>query len=286
MKLSIITICYNDKAGFEKTAKSVIAQTFDDFEWIIVDGASTDGSVSVIEVIVAELKEKRPSIHVDWKSEPDKGIYNAMNKGVSRSSGDYCLFLNSGDYLSSPKSLSRVMAQSLRADIVSCDLFVDIQKRWFPINYAPKQVCFQRIITGQLSHQSTFISRKMFETLNYNENFKIFSDVQFWFESLIVKGCSYQAINIPISVFDMTGVSNQNHILGHDERREFLSKYFNPSIIERVLSDSQWKYSWFILNTPFWFSVYLRQISILTKKIFDMTILRADVFYKNLRYRG
>lgn len=91
MKLSIITINYNNREGLRKTIESVVAQTTREFEYIVIDGGSTDGSVDVI---------KEFSDYIDyWVSEPDKGIYNAMNKGVKVAHGDYCQFLNSGDWL-------------------------------------------------------------------------------------------------------------------------------------------------------------------------------------------
>ena len=91
MKLSIITINFNDAKGLEKTIQSVINQTYKDFEYIVVDGASTDGSVDVIKKYSNKLTH--------WVSEPDTGIYNAMNKGTRMASGEYCLYLNSGDFL-------------------------------------------------------------------------------------------------------------------------------------------------------------------------------------------
>ena len=91
MKLSIITINLNNCKGLEKTIKSVISQRFTDYEFIVIDGGSDDESLECI-------KAHRNYIHY-WVSEPDKGIYNAMNKGIAQAEGDYCLFLNSGDWL-------------------------------------------------------------------------------------------------------------------------------------------------------------------------------------------
>src|SRR5574344_3096999 len=89
MKYSIITINYNNKVGLERTIKSVINQTCKDYEYIIIDGTSTDGSKEVIDKYKQYLNY--------WVSEPDEGIYYAMNKGTLMSHGDYCNFLNSGD---------------------------------------------------------------------------------------------------------------------------------------------------------------------------------------------
>src|SRR4051812_43907208 len=98
--LSIITINLNDSKGLEKTIASVVNQTFSNYEFIVIDGGSSDGSCDVME----KYKDK-----IDyWKSEQDGGIYNAMNKGLHQASGSYCLFLNSGDFLQSPHSLKSI----------------------------------------------------------------------------------------------------------------------------------------------------------------------------------
>ena len=102
-KISIITVNYNDREGLKKTIESVINQTWQDFEFIIIDGGSTDGSREVIE----QYKDK-----IDyWISEPDKGIYNAMNKGIKAASGEFLLFLNSGDRLIDKNITEKVISK-------------------------------------------------------------------------------------------------------------------------------------------------------------------------------
>ena len=103
MKLSIITINRNNATGLEKTMRSVATQTFKDFEYIVVDGASTDGSVDVIKKLEPEFK------HLKWVSEPDSGIYNAMNKGMRMASGEYFQILNSADCLASEDVIERML---------------------------------------------------------------------------------------------------------------------------------------------------------------------------------
>ncbi len=100
MLLSIITINYNDKFGLERTIKSVQEQTFTNFEHIIIDGGSTDGSKEVIEANKNSFSY--------WVSEPDKGIYNAMNKGIKEAKGEYLFFLNSGDHLNGQNALDKI----------------------------------------------------------------------------------------------------------------------------------------------------------------------------------
>lgn len=104
MKISVITINYNNRAGLEATAESVVCQCGADYEWIVIDGGSTDGSVDVIK-----KHESRISY---WCSCPDNGIYHAMNKGVKQATGEYCIFMNSGDCFAAPTVLKEVSGEA------------------------------------------------------------------------------------------------------------------------------------------------------------------------------
>ncbi len=110
VKLSIITVNLNNSAGLRKTIESIVKQTFKDFEYIIIDGGSTDGSAEVIKEFADKITY--------WVSEPDKGIYNAMNKGILHAKGEYLLFLNSGDWLADDDLLSKVFCEPRTADII------------------------------------------------------------------------------------------------------------------------------------------------------------------------
>ena len=112
-RLSIITVNHNDLAGLRKTRDSILSQTFQDFEWIVVDGDSTDGGKDFIQEHQEEMAW--------WCSEQDNGIYNAMNKGIEHAQGEYLLFLNSGDTLSAPDTLKEVFRTEPDADVVYGD---------------------------------------------------------------------------------------------------------------------------------------------------------------------
>ena len=109
MKLSIVTINRNNAFGLERTLQSIVNQTYKEFEYIIVDGASTDDSVTVIKKYVSEIA------HLKWVSEPDKGIYNAMNKGIRMATGDYIQILNSADCLAAPEVTERMLTKLEKA---------------------------------------------------------------------------------------------------------------------------------------------------------------------------
>ena len=149
MKLSVITINYNNRDGLRKTIESVVNQTCKDFEYVIIDGGSTDGSVDVI-------KEYADRINY-WVSEPDKGIYNAMNKGIDVAQGEYCLFLNSGDYLFDNYVLSEVALHLDGTDVITGCLKLDTGEFW----YAHKEITLSLLYKGfSLSHPASFIKTK------------------------------------------------------------------------------------------------------------------------------
>lgn len=213
MKLSIITICYNDRVGFEKTAKSVAAQTcLKDVEWIIVDGASTDGSVEVIQQSVETMRVKTPMVNVSWKSEPDKGIYNAMNKGICQAEGEYLLFMNAGDRLYADDTLQKALPLLNGKDIYVGDIVNDTPKGHqlveFPRQLTP-QVILNQIIFRFIPHQSSFIKRELFDKYGmYREDLCIASDWYFFYDALVMHGATIETIPMPIALFDITGISS------------------------------------------------------------------------------
>lgn len=174
MKLSIITINYNNKHGLQKTINSVISQIYKEFEWIIIDGGSTDGS--------KELIEQYTDYITYWVCEPDKGIYNAMNKGIEVAKGEYLLFLNSGDYLVSVYTLEHVLCKSFQADIVYGNLLYDKKKVERAPGFHNDYIACIDLIKGTLFHPSTFIKRELFEKYGYyDETLKIVADWKFFY---------------------------------------------------------------------------------------------------------
>ena len=193
--LTIVTINYNNKEGLIKTINSVIAQTFTDVEYIIVDGDSTDGSKEVLEEYKA---------HIDFSSsEKDNGVYHAMNKGIAKATGEYILFLNSGDYLIAPETLQQVFSNNFSQDILYGDLETEQRKLIYP-----DSLDFFYFFKQSLGHPASFIKKKLFDKYGYyNEKNKIVSDWQFFLETIIMHKVTYKHINQAISFFDTTGMS-------------------------------------------------------------------------------
>ena len=223
MRLSIITINFNDKEGLIKTINSVVNQSTNDYEYIIIDGGSSDGSLEVI-------KENASSIHY-WVSEKDSGIYNAMNKGTKAAHGDYCLFLNSGDILINNDVIKHALSYNFSADIISGDIkFTSGRKA-----KAPKRVSMKTFIIGSLPHQATFIKRELLLENPYDERFKIGGDWRFFIQVLIYKNVSYEKIPMVISLFDTSGISSTES--KQSERRLFEKELCRDILPSRVEDD-------------------------------------------------
>lgn len=200
--ISIITINLNNAKGLQKTIESVVSQTFQSFEFIIIDGGSTDSSRRVIEEYAKHLTY--------WISEPDHGIYHAMNKGIKVAKGNYCLFLNSGDWLVNHTVLADVFSETPTADIIAGDVYYYDNQRntiqWHVVS--PDELSAKTLFQGSLPHQSTFIRRALFESIGYyNERLRIASDWLFFVEALLEKGCSYKHYSGVVSYFNMDGIS-------------------------------------------------------------------------------
>lgn len=229
IKLSIITINLNNCTGLLKTVKSVINQTYNNFEFIVIDGNSSDDSKSLL----AEYNSKI----FYWISEADTGRYNAMNKGILKANGEYCLFLNSGDYLYNNHILQEVFALNFNEDIITGDIikFSDsysFNEVFSKINHS--DITFYDLYRYSLNHQATFIKRKLFFDYGFfDEHYSVISDWIFTVKTLGLGSASFKYINKVISYYDNDGISNSNY--------NYIDKERTPALIEllpaRILKD-------------------------------------------------
>lgn len=227
LKLSIITVNKNDSKGLEKTIASVRNQSFTDYEFIIIDGASNDESVQVI-------KDNLDIISY-WVSEADAGIYNAMNKGIKRAKGRYSLFLNSGDWLVEDvlKDVEPYFSKDI--DVLYgnyygiADQTVDTKI----LRLMPKQVDFYFFFTGSLGHQSSFIKTERLKKNPYKDNYTIVSDWGWMVEALLADAL-FTHVDFCISYFNFDGISsnmNEKHI---QERKFYLKECIHPNIVDAL----------------------------------------------------
>ena len=207
--LSLITINYNNREGLKKTIESVAAQTFKDFEWIVIDGGSTDGS--------RELLEQYADHFAYWVSEPDQGIYNAMNKGIDHAQGEYLQFLNSGDWLNAPTTLQEFFATPLDGDIVYGDQDYYEGNRLAESRKHPEVLSLKYLYEWSLGHSSSFIKRELLAETHYNENYRIVSDWEFFLKKAL-ENKTFVHRPITVGCFDMSGISMANQELLHKER--------------------------------------------------------------------
>lgn len=203
MRLSIITINYNNKQGLQETIDSVVSQTYKDIEWIIIDGGSTDGS--------RELIEENAQYFTYWCSEPDKGIYNAMNKGIGQATGEYCLFLNSGDSLYSAHTLENVLKEKYTQDFVYGYL-INKENMKRKACFARENLTAADFFKSSLPHQATFMRKDVFDRYGlYDESCTIVSDWKFFLKTIVFENASIKYIDQPIAIFDNTGISSQKN---------------------------------------------------------------------------
>ena len=249
MKLSIITINYNNAAGLKKTLDSVVSQTCTDFEHIIVDGASTDKSVEIIceyENTLASSLSPLAS-RIAWLSEPDTGIYNAMNKGVRLAKGEYTLMLNSGDYLVNEHVIDRVLPLLDGTDIVQGNTISVINnKEIINQGYAKSDISFIDVYSGNFLHQATFAKRILFEQYGYfDESYKIGGDTVFFLKALGLGNASFVYKDINIAYFDGDGIS-ANHTPYWNHQREIEDRMYDkllPNQLLRLCKEDGYKIS-------------------------------------------
>lgn len=224
MTYSIITINYNNKEGLRKTIESVINQTYKDFEYIIIDGSSTDGSVDIIHHYSNNINY--------WVSEKDNGIYHAMNKGTKQAQGEYCLFMNSGDCFYDNNVLKIVAEQDCKEDIYVGKVFS--QKDGQIISPPPsREISFYHLYSGAIPHQGAFIKTRLLRKYPYDETLKISSDWKFFLQTIIIDNCTFKYIDSFITKYDLEGISSSNPEKMRHEKEQVLAEIF-PA---RVLAD-------------------------------------------------
>jgi glycosyltransferase involved in cell wall biosynthesis len=221
MKYSIITVNLNNACGLEDTINSVVNQTCHDYEFLIIDGGSIDNSKPIIEQYKNQIDY--------WVSEPDKGIFNAMNKGIKASNGDYLIFMNSGDVFYNKKVLEESQ------NYLGADFIIGKIKRkdnQETLNYELSNISMMTFYKGAIPHQATFHKRSLFQHTLYDENLKISSDWKFFFQKIILENASYTLMPVVVSFFDTTGISNTNTDLATKERDRIISENLPTRIIQ------------------------------------------------------
>lgn len=245
MKLSIITINRNNAEGLRKTIGSVVSQSVRDFEYIVIDGASTDGSVDVI-------KENEDRID-QWVSEPDKGIYDAMNKGMNLSRGTYALMLNSGDYFVEECVVERILPQLLDEDILQGNVLYEKGEVWMrDKGFARSRLRLDEIFMAYFPHQACFIRKDLWKTMGgYDIRLKKHADSAFFMEALAFRNARYRYVDIDVSVFDCNGVTSISDSKSRKDSAEemiLFSKEKVPMRVAEFIEETRTPLQWYELS--------------------------------------
>ena len=224
-KFSIITINYNNKIGLLRTIESVLSQSYTNYEYIVIDGGSLDGSKEVIESFAHRLDY--------WISEPDRGIYNAMNKGVEQAHGEYLLFLNSGDVLHDINVLKNIEHECINADlIIGRVLNLNTQE----LSSMPDHLTMNLFYIKSIPHPATFINNKLFTNRRYDESYRIVSDWKFFIETIVIENATCKNSMVVVSDFDTNGVSSINKRLVEEERNHVLNSLFPVRVLDDYIT--------------------------------------------------
>lgn len=216
MRYSIITINFNNANGLNKTIESVVNQNYNNFEYIVIDGGSTDNSITIIQKYNDKISY--------WVSEPDKGIYNAMNKGISFAHGDYCIFMNSGDCFYSNDVLSQLSL--FDADIVVGKVLVESQNR---INYLQQPQSLFHVFL-YTPHQGALIKTKLQRKYLYDEKYKVISDRKFFLQVTLTSKYKIISENIIMAIIEPDIRTNNHRSIGSIELKQMFCELLPSSL--------------------------------------------------------
>lgn len=213
--ISIVTVVYNGEKYLEETIKSVITQTYDNVEYIIIDGGSTDGTLDIIRKYDTKIDY--------WISEKDKGIYDAMNKGIDYISGEWINFMNAGDVFYESSTIKEIFSNELYTDMDF--IYGDLEINYGKFKRFEKAKQLENIWKGMVfSHQSCFISSKFHKSNKYSLNYNIGGDFEFFYNAF-KKDKKFQYIHQIISTMDVEGLSDSNRFKSINQHHRIVNKH-------------------------------------------------------------
>ena len=228
-KLSVITIVYNNVKDIERTMLSVLNQTYPNIEYIIIDGASKDGTKDIIYNYKSRLAQ--------FISEPDKGIYDAMNKGLSLATGDYVLFMNSGDEIYGPETVAEVFGTADSADIYYGETEM-YDEQWNSLgqrrHHAPEHFNWKSFRHGMsISHQAIYVKRNIAGP--FDLQYKFSADID-WIIRVAKNASSIVNTHSYVAKYLVGGISKKKHLESLKERFKIFTKYYGlvPNLVNHV----------------------------------------------------
>lgn len=242
-KLTIITINYNHVDGLKRTIDSIVNQTFTNYEWIVVDGGSTDGS--------KELIEQFQDHFAWWCSEPDKGVYNAMNKGIAHATGEYVNFMNSGDIFATPTILEEIFSIPHTANVLYGIMTRGtIDGKWNNKPLLKSHINWWDFYYCTFNHQATFTQRDLFMKFGgFDESYHILADWRHFAQLICVEHCSYEYISKIIAIYEGGGISDEVSDQNIKEQRRIRKEVY-PTLLDEHIPELRYM----DICKRFWFS--------------------------------
>lgn len=224
----------NNVEGLRRTMESVASQTCKDFEYIVVDGASTDGSVEVMQEWTSTIRDV--GVFVDAQSEPDSGLYNAMNKGVRKANGEYVLMLNSGDWFVDEHVVEKVLPLLDGTDIIQGNVIrLREGKQVLDRGYGRSDINFIDVQQGHFLHQASFCRRELFEKYGYfDESYKIHADTVFYIKTLGYGEATFKYVDANVAYFDQGGRSSDENTQWQVSREKEFDRWSTEMFSQRL----------------------------------------------------
>lgn len=229
-KLSVITIVYNNVRDIERTVLSVLNQSYSNIEYVVIDGASNDGTMDILRQYESRISK--------LVSEKDKGIYDAMNKGLALATGDYVLFMNSGDEIYASNTVENIFASGDDADIYygETEMFDDSWKSLgLRRHKAPETFTWKDFKYGMsISHQAIYIRKSLTEP--YDLTYKLSSDID-WILRVAKKAKKIVNVKTLVAKYLVGGMSKKKHRQSLEERFSIFSKHYGfiPNILNHLV---------------------------------------------------
>lgn len=228
-KITVITVCYNAENEIEKTVRSVLEQTYKGLEYIIIDGRSRDRTIEIINCILGEY----PNRDVIICSEPDNGIYDAMNKGIQKATGEWINFMNAGDSFFHSRTLEEMCSELcpdidiLRGNIIRKYSKFDVKS----VGVTSQSPGIMDMFNNTFHHQACLIRRVLFEKYGlYSLDYKLCSDWLFFYECVVINHVKSKYVDKTIALFSMDGASSENALNYRMEQESFLINVYGEEL--------------------------------------------------------